>query len=120
MYEMKAKTAPKVKKRMTRHARVRARVSGTATCPRLAVFRSNRYIYAQLIDDENCVTVAAADSRKEKGATATERADAVGKAVAEIAKKKGIEKVVFDRGGFQYQGMIKTLAEGARSAGLVF
>lgn len=105
---------------MKRHARIRARVSGTATCPRLAVFRSNRFIYAQLIDDENNKTITAADSRKEKGKTALLRAEGVGKTIAETAKKAGIEKVVFDRGGYQYQGLIKALADSARNAGLAF
>ena len=114
------KTAAKIQKRNRRHARIRARISGTAACPRLAVFRSNRYVYAQLIDDENRVTVASADSREEKGASARDRAAAVGARIAEAAKKKGIEKIVFDRGGFQYQGVIAALADGARGAGLLF
>ena len=114
------KTAAKTQKRIRRHARIRARITGTATRPRLAVFRSNRYIYAQLIDDENRVTVASADSRSEKGAHARERAAAVGAKIAEAAKKKGIERVVFDRAGFQYQGIIAALADGARNAGLRF
>lgn len=112
--------AQKIESRMRRHARVRARISGTALRPRLAVFRSNRYVYAQLIDDEARVTLTASDSRKVEGATTTERAGAVGRAIAEAAKKKGIVKVVFDRGGFQYQGIIAALAEGARQAGLEF
>ncbi len=103
---------------MRRHNRIRARVSGTATKPRLAVFRSNRFLYAQLINDETGATLAAADSRTAKGANPTERATAVGKAIAELAKKAGIETAVFDRGGFKYQGAVAAVADGAREAGL--
>lgn len=114
------KTTAKTYKRSRRHARIRARVSGTAERPRLAVFRSNRAIYAQLIDDKRGATVAAADSRSAQGATLRERAEAVGADLAKAAQAKGIERVVFDRGGFQYQGVIALLAEGARKAGLHF
>ncbi|MCA9364213.1 50S ribosomal protein L18 [Candidatus Kaiserbacteria bacterium] len=114
------KGSGKQAQRERRHARIRARITGTATRPRLAVFRSNRFIYAQLIDDEACTTLVAADSRSVAGKTTRERAGAVGKALAEAAKSKGIETVVFDRGGFQYQGAIAALADGARGAGLVF
>lgn len=113
-------TTSKIEKRNRRHARIRALVAGTEARPRLAVFRSNRFIYAQLINDESGVTIAAADSRTVKGKSARERALAVGEAIAKKAKGKGIEKVVFDRGGFQYQGVIAALADGARTAGLVF
>lgn len=101
-----------------RHARIRARVIGTAVKPRLAVFRSNRYIYAQLINDETNMTMAAADSRTAAGATLTERATVVGTAIAEAAKKAKIETAVFDRGGFKYQGVVAAVADGARAAGL--
>ncbi len=113
-------TSQKVAKRVRRHARIRAKVSGTAACPRLAVFRSNRFIYAQLIDDESGVTLVGLDTRKATGATALLRARSLGTLVAEAAKKKGVERVVFDRGGFQYQGAVVELADGAREAGLVF
>lgn len=103
---------------MRRHDRIRARVSGTQTKPRLAVFRSNRYLYAQLINDEAGTTIAAVDSRKVSGANPTERATEVGKAIAELAKKAGVEAVVFDRGGFKYQGAVAAVADGAREAGL--
>lgn len=102
--------------------RIRKTVSGTATNPRLSVFRSNKEIYAQLIDDVNGVTLLAASSREkeiEKG-TNVEVATAVGKLVAEKALKAGIEVVTFDRGGYLYHGRIKSLAEGARAAGLKF
>lgn len=113
------KSQEKTAKRASRHARVRSRVIGTAAIPRLAVFRSNKFIYAQLIDDDTEKTIAAADSRKEKG-NPTEAAVAVGKAVALKAQKAGIEKVVFDRGGFKYAGAIAALADSAREGGLKF
>ena len=102
--------------------RIRKTISGSATKPRLSVFRSNKEIYAQLIDDVNGVTLLAASSReKEIGkGTNIEVATAVGKLVAEKALKAGIEVVTFDRGGYLYHGRIKSLAEGARAAGLKF
>jgi large subunit ribosomal protein L18 len=102
--------------------RIRKTISGTATNPRLSVFRSNKEIYAQLIDDVNGVTLIAASSR-EKGigkGTNIEIATAVGKLIADKAVKSGIEVVTFDRGGYLYHGRIKSLAEGARAAGLKF
>lgn len=106
-------------KRITRHARIRARIVGTAEVPRLAVFKSNRYLYAQLIDDGAGVTLAQAHSRG-SDKTQREQAKMVGKAVAEAAKGKKITHVVFDRGGFTYTGIIKELAEAAREGGLKF
>ena len=102
--------------------RIRKSISGTATNPRLSVFRSNKEIYAQIIDDVNGVTLLAASSReKEIGkGTNVEIAAAVGKLVAEKALKAGIETITFDRGGYLYHGRIKSLAEGARAAGLKF
>ena len=102
--------------------RIRKTISGTATNPRLSVFRSNKEIYAQLIDDVNGVTLLAASSReKEIGkGTNVEVAAAVGKLVGEKALKAGIDAVTFDRGGYLYHGRIKSLAEGARAAGLKF
>jgi large subunit ribosomal protein L18 len=114
------KGSEKLSKRTRRHTRIRARVTGTAEKPRLAVFRSNRYVYAQLINDETGSTLASADSRKMAGATMVERATLVGKSIAETAKKAGIEKAVFDRGGFKYQGVVASLADGAREGGLQF
>jgi large subunit ribosomal protein L18 len=103
--------------------RIRKIVNGTAVKPRLSVFRSNKEIYAQLIDDVNGVTLLAASSR-DKGVNAKgtniEVATEVGKLVAEKALKAGIESVTFDRGGYLYHGRIKSLAEGARAAGLKF
>ncbi|OXA81400.1 LSU ribosomal protein L18P [Flavobacterium aquidurense] len=102
--------------------RIRKSISGTTTNPRLSVFRSNKEIYAQLIDDVNGVTILAASSReKEIGkGTNVEIAAAVGKLVAEKALKAGIDTITFDRGGYLYHGRIKSLAEGARAAGLKF
>ena len=102
--------------------RIRKTISGTAVKPRLSVFRSNKEIYAQLIDDVNGVTLASASSR-EKGVnrgTNVEIASAVGKLIGEKAAAAGIQDVTFDRGGYLYHGRIKSLAEGARAAGLKF
>jgi large subunit ribosomal protein L18 len=107
--------------RAKRHRRVRVKLSGTAERPRLSVFRSLNHIYVQVIDDASGKTLAAASTvalksgKKDAGAAA-----AVGKAIADEAKKAGIETVVFDRGGFLYHGRIKALAEAAREAGLEF
>ena len=111
------------KARLKRHARVRSKISGTAACPRLDVFRSNSNIYAQLIDDTNGVTLAAASSNeKDFGISGgnKEGARKVGKLIAERAAEKGITEVVFDRGGYIYHGRVKELAEGAREGGLKF
>ena len=113
-------TSQKVEKRVRRHARIRAKIKGTAACPRLAVFRSNRFMYAQLINDDAGVTLVGTDTRKAKGVTALLRAKEVGTMIAEEAMKKGITKVAFDRGGFQYKGAVVSLAEGAREGGLQF
>lgn len=111
----------KKQKRDRRHVKIRTRISGTATLPRLAIFRSNKYMYAQLIDDDKAKTLASASSLEgkksiKKGAAAA----AVGKAIAEKALAMKIEKVVFDRGGFGYRGRVKALADGAREGGLKF
>ena len=111
------------KARLKRHARVRAKISGTAACPRLNVFRSNKNITAQLIDDVNGVTLAAAASNeKDFGISGgnSEGARKVGQLIAERAAKQGITEVVFDRGGYIYHGRVKELAEGAREGGLKF
>ena len=109
--------------RLKRHVRVRGKISGTPECPRLNVFRSNANIYAQIIDDVNGVTLASASTLDKdfEGATGNvEAAKKVGAMVAERAKAKGIEVVVFDRGGYIYHGRVAALAEGAREAGLKF
>ncbi len=116
---MKTQTQAKKARRDARHNRIRARVKGTSEKPRLAVFRSNQFIYAQLINDETSNTVAASDSRKMKG-TPVERAKEVGKDIATKAKAVGIEAAVFDRGGFRYQGAVAALADAAREGGLSF
>jgi large subunit ribosomal protein L18 len=104
--------------------RIRKTVSGTIQCPRLAVFRSNKEIYAQLIDDVNGVTIAAASSRdKDIDASKANKVDAaklVGKTIADRAIKAGLESITFDRGGYLYHGRVKSLAEGAREGGLKF
>ena len=105
---------------MRRHNRIRAKIAGTAAIPRLAVFRSARFITAQLIDDTKGVTLAEATDLKLKKGTKLERAKEVGIAVAAKAKTKKITKVVFDRGGFLYAGRVKALADAAREGGLTF
>ena len=107
---------------MRRHRRVRAKISGTSERPRLVVFRSNRGIFAQLVDDEGGRTLAAASWTSLSGdsGSKTEQAHGVGKALAEAAKKAGIERCVFDRGGYLFHGRVKALAEGAREGGLRF
>ena len=109
--------------RLKRHVRVRGKISGTPECPRLNVFRSNANIYAQIIDDVNGVTLVSANTLEKdfEGATGNiEAAKKVGAILAERAKAKGIEDVVFDRGGYIYHGRVAALAEGAREAGLEF
>lgn len=101
------------------HMRIRQKIRGTAERPRLSVFRSNESIYCQLIDDLAGVTLAAASSKGCNG-TKTEQAAEVGKLIAERAKEKGIEVVVFDRGGYRYHGRVTALANGAREGGLKF
>lgn len=112
---------PSSTKRTIRHRRIRATMSGTAYRPRLVVFRSLAHIEAQLIDDTTGTTLVAVHDRqlKTKG-TKTERAAAVGTAVAEQAKTKKITSVVFDRGGFKFHGRVKALADAARTGGLTF
>ena len=117
------KTVNKNAMRLHRHVRVRGKISGTPECPRLNVFRSNANIYAQVIDDVNGVTLVSANTLEKEfeGATGNcEAAKKVGLAVAERAKAKGIETVVFDRGGYVYHGRVAALAEGAREGGLQF
>ena len=109
--------------RMKRHRRVRAKISGTAETPRLNVFRSEANIYAQIIDDTKGVTLVSAsslDKDVEGYGGNVAAAEAVGKLVAKRALEKGVESVVFDRGGYLYHGRVKALAEGARAGGLKF
>jgi large subunit ribosomal protein L18 len=105
--------------RIRRHRRVRKRIVGTPERPRLAVFRSNRHIYAQLIDDLSARTLAAASEAETKtGGDKSARAKAVGELIAQKAKQAGVERVVFDRGGRLYHGRVAALADGAREGGL--
>jgi large subunit ribosomal protein L18 len=111
--------------RARRHRRIRKLVTGTSGRPRLSVFRSLQHIYAQVIDDAHSVTLVAASSnepslRTNGASPKTARARAVGELVAQRARERGIEKVVFDRGGYKYHGRVKALADGARAAGLEF
>ncbi len=121
-----SKTNPRVAQRVRRHCRVRKHVHGTSARPRLCVFKSLRYIYAQLIDDDAGNTVAAASSQEKTLAEGLgskkdcEAARKVGAMLAERAKAKGIEAVVFDRAGYPYHGRVKALADAARESGLAF
>lgn len=124
---MKTKYRKPLTLRQRRHRRVRAKISGSATRPRLNVFRSSAHIYAQLIDDVTGHTLAAASDLEEtvreragSDAAKTARAKAVGELIAERAKGVGIEAVLFDRGGFLYHGRVKAVADGAREGGLKF
>jgi large subunit ribosomal protein L18 len=120
------KMSPRKAMRLKRKSRIRSKMSGTAARPRLTVFRSTKHIYAQLIDDLQGVTLAAAGTLSPelkdrlKDLKKQEAAREVGKLLADKAKSKGIEQVVFDRNGFLYHGRVKTLAESCREHGLVF
>jgi len=117
---MKTTKTQKLAQRTRRHKKIRTRVSGTASSPRLSVFRSNKYIYAQLIDDTSGVTLVSVSDKEINGKNKTETAKEVGASLAKQAKAKKINAVVFDRGGFLYSGRVKALALSARDAGLVF
>lgn len=111
----------RTRSRIQRHKRVRKKVSGSSTRPRLAVFRSNRHIYVQVIDDTAGKTLAAASTVKDgDGKSPKDKAKAVGLAVASRAKEAGVTAVRFDRGGFMYHGRVQSLADGAREGGLEF
>jgi len=115
----------KLEKRSRIRLRIRKKISGTAERPRVAVFRSNKQIYAQVIDDNNGVTLLSVSSREKEmagqtGIKKTEQAKLVGKSLAEKCKEKGIENVVFDRSGYKYHGRVKSLADAAREGGLKF
>lgn len=127
MSDQSKKLKKKRARRQRAHRRVRRSIRGTEARPRLAVFKSLRYIYAQVIDDDRGVTIASAsslDSALTEGADESAKSAAaarkVGKAIAERAKEKGVDSVVFDRGGYIYHGRVREVAEGAREAGLVF
>lgn len=118
----------RISDRKTRHARVRAKIIGTTEVPRLSIFRSNRYIVAQLIDDQKRQTLGFADDLKRQGMKQKKvkplapmlRAQKIGQEIATIALSKKIKTVIFDRGGYRYHGVVKAVAEGAREAGLKF
>ncbi len=115
----------KFEKRTRIRKRIRNTISGTSDTPRVAVFRSNRQIYAQVIDDQKRITLLSASSKEKEiagvtGIKKTEQAKLVGKLLASKCKEKGIEKVVFDRGGYKYHGRVKSLADAAREGGLKF
>src|SRR5881396_2587605 len=118
------KVRSQVARRYRRHLRVRKRVSGSPVRPRLVVFRSSKHIYAQLVDDTKGVTLVGAADRSAgvtvEGKGKTARSFALGQLGARKAKEKGITKVVFDRGGYQYHGRVKAVADGARKGGLEF
>jgi large subunit ribosomal protein L18 len=110
--------------RKRRHARVRRKISGTEARPRLNVYRSNKHIYAQLINDDNGVTLVSASTKDTafngEGTSNTEAAKQIGETIAKRAQDKGFKSVVFDRGGYLYHGRVKSLADAAREAGLEF
>ena len=120
----------KQEKRKRRHKKVRAKISGTSKVPRLCIFKSNKYIYVQLIDDEKGKTILSSDDLKLKKTKTKAKTSSssgkvglareVGKIIAEKAVKKGIKNIVFDRSGYKYHGRVKALAEGAREGGLKF
>ncbi|HEU0085584.1 MAG TPA: 50S ribosomal protein L18 [Candidatus Paceibacterota bacterium] len=110
----------KEEKRIRLKAKIKSKMHGTSECPRLSVFRSNKFIYAQIINDDLGNTLAEANDAKVEKGTKVERAQEVGKMVAEACKKIGVEKVVFDRNGFKYTGRVKLVADAARSGGLKF
>lgn len=121
------KTIEKRERRQRAHRRVRQRVRGTAERPRLSIYKSLRYVYAQVIDDERGVTIAQASSKEtalvaglESSSGGRDAAKRVGEAIALRAREKGVAKVVFDRGGYIYHGKVRAVAEGARDKGLEF
>lgn len=113
-------TKDKKAKRIARHIRVRRKIEGTQKFPRLTVFRSNKFIYAQLINDSERKTIVAVSDVGKLGSSKIERAKEVGKNLATQAVKNNINKIVFDRGGYKYHGRVKALADGAREGGLIF
>ena len=110
----------KTDKRIRLKAKIRAKIFGTEKRPRLSVFRSNKFVYAQVIDDAKRVTIVSASDLKLKTGTKTKRAEEVGKEIASACLKKNVKQVVFDRNGFKYTGRIKLVADAARAAGLDF
>lgn len=110
----------KLKQKKQRQSRVRGKIFGTAKCPRLSVFKSNSFVYLQLIDDDREKTLVSWSDQKEKGKNKTERAKLAGQNLAKKASELKINKIVFDRGGYKFHGRVKAVAEGAREGGLKF
>ena len=110
----------KTRNRIKRHKKIRARVSGVKETPRLSIYKSNKRIYAQVIDDDSKTTIVSALTDTKKGKTMTEKATEAGKEIAKKAIEKKIKNVVFDRGGFLFTGKVKAFADGAREGGLKF
>ena len=117
---MKSVSEKKQIQRTRRHARIRAKVAGFSDRPRLSLYKSNKYIWAQIIDDAHHKTLVSSTTKNVKGKSKTEKAHVAGKLIAERARDKGIKKIVFDRGGFIYTGRVRAFAEGAREGGLSF
>lgn len=122
---MKLSGTKKISRKLKRHAHIRKTITGTASIPRLVVFRSNKYLYAQIIDDTKGITLAAistakADGKEDSKNIKTDLAQAAGEKLAQAALAKKVNKVVFDRAGYKYHGRVKALAEGARKGGLNF
>ncbi len=117
---MNNRTSAKLIRRDRRRGKIRSRISGTIERPRLSVFKSNRGMFLQIVDDVKMTTIVSANMREIKKGTKTKKAKELGKMIAEKALAKNVKVVVFDRGGFQYHGRIKAVADGAREAGLEF
>lgn len=115
-----SKLKKKITNRLKRHKKIRTRVFGTKDIPRLSLYKSNKYVYAQLIDDNEGSTIVSVSTDSKGKKTTTEKAKLAGEEIAKKAIDKNIKKVVFDRGGFTYKGKIKAFAEGARDGGLKF
>lgn len=114
------KISTKSEHRIKRHKRIRMKITGTGACPRLVVYRSLKYTYAQLVDDTTRKTISQTSDCTIKTGTKTERAKEVGKKIAELAQTKKVTAVVFDRNGYKYHGRVRAVAEGAREGGLKF
>ncbi len=117
---MKGKTATKTTGRISRHKRIRSRIKGTAERPRISIYKSNRYIHAQLIDDEVGKTLVSLSTKEFGKGTKTESSKLLGTELAKRAKSSGISKAVFDRGGFRFTGRVAAVAAAAREGGLIF
>jgi large subunit ribosomal protein L18 len=117
---MKSQAQIRLQSRITRHKRIRRKVSGTSEVPRLCISRSNKEMYAQIIDDTQGKSLVQLSTRKVEGKTKVEKSLALGKLLARSAQDKGVTNVVFDRGGYLFHGRVKAIADGAREGGLKF